>query len=402
MSRLAVGFILVMLTALVVALSTGAQIYYLLALAMGMMLAVALASVLAALFTVRAQVRCPRRSVERGQSIPVVATVRHMGFLPVRSVALRLSLPGGADQPDALELTALPCVTHTYELALTAPHRGVYSVGISGVSATDVFGLFTLSRRAARSSFTVEVLPHTRRLPPMTLNAGDSAESRLARMTEDNASPADVRAWVQGDALKKVHWKLSMRKRELMVRTYEESTRPDTLLLLDLYPLNALKSHALTIEDAVCETAASLALAQLKEGYPVRMPLNSAHPTEVAGEGAAAGGSFLTALGRVSFDSPYPFEQVLALEMRRMQRTGGAVLITPRLTPRIADLALQLRRGGMMVTVCWITDNRREEADRLLSRLRDGGLRAYRVDPWGQGLTEEQMIGKEPFHGQAG
>lgn len=399
MSRLAFGFFMVMLTALVVALSTGAQIYYLLALSMGMMLAVALASVTAALFTVRASVRCPRRTVERGKTIPVIATVRHMGLLPVRSIALQLSLPGGADQPDALELTVLPFRTRKYELALAAPHRGLYTVGVTGVSATDVFGLFTLSRRALKSSFQVEVLPKARKLPAVALNSGDTAENRLARMTEDNASPADVRQWVQGDALKKVHWKLSMRKRELMVRTYEESARPDTLLLLDLYPLNALKSHALTIEDAVCETAAALARSQLSEGYPVRMPLNSAHPTEVAGEGEAELGRFVSALARVTFDSPYPFEQVLMLEMRRLQRTGGAVLITPRLTPRIADLALQLRRGGMHVTVCWITDNRREEADRLLSRLTQGGLRAYRVDPWGEGLTQEQMIGKEPSNG---
>ena len=32
------------------------------------------------------------------------------------------------------------------------------------------------------------------------------------------------------------------------------------------------------------------------------------------------------------FDSPYSFEQVLMLEMRRIQRTGGVVLITEVVT----------------------------------------------------------------------
>lgn len=171
MSRLAFGFILVMLTALVVALSTGAQIYYLLALAMGMMLAVALASVLAALFTVRPRCAAPGAAWSGGKASGGGYGAAHGLF--AGAVGGAAAVPARRRGPaDALELTALPCVTHTYELALTAPHRGVYSVGISGVSATDVFGLFTLSRRAARSSFTVEVLPHARRLPPMTLNAG--------------------------------------------------------------------------------------------------------------------------------------------------------------------------------------------------------------------------------------
>lgn len=399
MSRLAWGLILAFITTLIIALSTGGQVYYLMAFAMLMLLVVSLISVITALFTVRASIKCPRRSIEKGQSFPVVATVRHMSILPVRSVALDLSLPDGADISGQLELTAPPFVTKKYELRLTAPHRGLFSIGVSGISATDVFGLITLSRRGVKASFQVEVLPPARELPPMALNSGDTAESRFARMTEDNASPAGVRAWVEGDALKKVHWKLSMRRRELMVRTYEESARPDTLLLLDLYPLNALKGHALTIEDGVCETAASLARAQLSQGYPVRMPLLSAHPAEIAGEGPGDLDKFVSALARVSFDSPYPFEQVLMLEMRRMQRTGGAVLITPRLTPRIADWALQLRRSGIKVTLCWITDNRREEADLLLSRLRDGGILALRVDPWGEGLTARQMMERDMRNG---
>ena len=68
----------------------------------------------------------------------------------------------------------------------------------------------------------------------------ETGAEHISRMTEDAASPSGVRDWIPGDALKKVHWKLTMRKRELMVRTYEESARPDTLLLVDLAPLGAL------------------------------------------------------------------------------------------------------------------------------------------------------------------
>jgi uncharacterized protein (DUF58 family) len=398
-NRLSFSLLLVAFTGLVVALSTGAQVYYYISFTLLMMHLVALASVLTALLTVRATIRCPRRSTERGKSFPVQATVRHMSLLPVRSIALKLSLPGDVGAPDEMELTALPFVTKTYDLSLAAPHRGLYSVGIAGVSVTDVFGLFTLTNGRIRASFQVEVLPRVRELPPMEVRGGEDFSSRFTRMTEDNASPSDVRTWVPGDALKKVHWKLSMRKRELMVRTYEESARPDTLLLLDLKPLNTLKSHSLTVEDAVCETAAALASAQLKQSFPVRMPLMSARPTEVAGDEAGDAGKFVRALARVSFDSPYSFEQVLLLGMRRMQRTASAVLISPRLNPRIADLAMQLKRSGMQVTLCWISDSQQEEALSLLSLLEVGGARAFRVDPWGEGLTREQIIGKEAVHG---
>ncbi|MEG0144658.1 MAG: DUF58 domain-containing protein [Clostridia bacterium] len=392
MTRRAALFMLVAATALVAALSTGARLYYLMLISMGMMLVIGLASVILALFTVRATIRCARHTIERGVSVPIIATVRHMSLIPVRLIALKLALPDDAGAPEALELDPLPFIQKDYELEITCPHRGVYPIGVTAMAASDVFGLFRLSRKVENCFFQVEVVPRLRRLPAMALSPGDMEDNRLTRMTEDNASPADVRAWRTGDALKKVHWKLSMRKRELMVRTYEESLKPDTLILIDLSPPTTLKSHALSIEDTVIETAGSIAQAQLTAGYPVRMPLMSAQPTEARGENRAALGAFTQALTHVAFDSPFSFDKLLMLEMRRMQRTGGAVLITPKLNARVADLATQLHHGGMRVTMCYVTDNRREETEQLLSQLTRVGITAYRVDPWGEGLTEAEMI----------
>lgn len=394
MTRRAYVYLLTALTLLVVALSTGARVYYLLLFAMLALFLLSLASVLGALYTVKVGLKGVRKTVERGAKVPLKATVRYVAPLPVRAVTLQLSVPDEGGRADAIELSAPAFAARSFDLSLACPHRGVYPIGVSDISVTDVFGLLTFSRHVNRCRFQVEVTPRARRLPPIELAAGNDEDNRLTRMTEDNASPADVRDWRAGDALKKVHWKLSMRKRELMVRTYEESIRPDTLLLIDLYPVGTLKSHAMTIEDAVCESAAAIARAQISEGYPVRMPLFAAQPTEVAGTDERALGAFVSALTQVPFDSPFPFEKVILLEMRRMQRTGGAVFITPRLNARVADLAIQMRRTGMSMIVIWISDNKRDEARALLSRLEETGIRALRVDPWGDGLTAEQLIGQ--------
>ena len=391
MTRRALYFILMLLAALLVALSTGAQVYYLLTLSMAMMLLLSVGSALLAILTVRVKIKCPRRSVERGAQVPVIATVSHMSVLPVRSVSLKLSVPDDSEANSALALTALPFQTHRYDLTVVCPHRGLYDIGVERVRASDVFGLFHFSKKIENCQFQIEVIPCTKQVPALKLRSGDTGDNRIVRMTEDNASPSDVRLWRSGDALKKVHWKLSMRKRELMVRTYEESARPDTLVLLDLSSPGSLKSHALTIEDSVCESAGSIVRAQLAAGYPVRMPLLNAQPTEVAGDNEAVFPRFLQALTQVKFDSPYSFEKVLMLEMRRMQRTGGAVLITPRLNARMADVSVQMARSGLSVCVVWITDNRRDDALEMVSRLSLAGVKALRVDPWSAGLTAEQM-----------
>ncbi len=385
-------FGLTALTLAVVALSTGSQLYYLLLLCMVMMLLIGLLSAATALFTLRVNSRAGRIRLARGESAPLEMTVRYVSLLPVRAVVLTLSVPEDERAAEHMRISLPPLAARRLNCAFECPHRGVYHIGVAGVAVEDIFSLFRFSKRVRGAQTTVEVLPNAAKLPPIELRSGDTGPQALARQTEDYASPSDTRGYLPGDPLKKVHWKLSIRRRELLVRTYEEASRPDTLILPDLSPMNFMHSQAMTVQDCVCETAASIARAQLEAGYPVRMPLMSAEPAECSGASGQELDRFTDQLMRVKFDSPYPYEQVLTLEMRRMQRTAGAVLITARLTARIADIALQLRRSGLRVCVCYITESRREESMALLERLRLSGLIALRVDPWGKGLTEEMLL----------
>ena len=84
----------------------------------------------------------------------------------------------------------------------------------------------------------------------------------------------------------------------------------------------------------------------------------------------------------VAFDSPYPYEQVLMLMLQRMQRTGGAVLATSRMTSRTADIAMRMQRSGIRVLLIWVTDAPRDEALEMLERLKMSGVQVRTVDPW--------------------
>ena len=91
---------------------------------------------------------------------------------------------------------------------------------------------------------------------------------------------------------------------------------------------------------------------------------------------------FLDAMMRVPFDSPYAYEQVLSLMLARMQRTGGAVLVTSRLTTRTVDIAMRMQQRGIQVKLIWITDAPRDEALEMLERLKMSGAIVERMDPW--------------------
>jgi len=168
------------------------------------------------------------------------------------------------------------------------------------------------------------------------------------------------------------------------VRTYEESSRPDTLIVPDLSEIAALPDQALSMEDAVCEACLSQAKAQLEAGYPVRMPLLSARPSEVNGQFPQDFSMFSDALMRVKFDSPYPYEQVQLQMLRRSTRTGGCVLVTPKLTTRVADMALKISRSGVRVKLAWVTDSQNSQSLEMVERLKMESVEASLLNPWSE------------------
>jgi len=382
MTSRAAGVLTATLTMLAVALSTGAAVYYLLFGMFAAMLSLSFITALATLRAVRVTSRAPREQVIRGESVAIQLHARRYTLLPVSEITLFISSAADEGAVGRFAVSLGPLQGREYRYALKCPHRGKYHVGPTRIEVSDIFGMFAFHKKIRGATSILDVRPRVYTLPPLMLDPGDLGPQTRIQMTEDAASPSDVRKWREGDVLKKVHWKLTMRKRELMVRTYEESARPDTLILLDVSPINAIRSHALAVEDALCETALSMALAQLRADHPVRMPLASSSPTELSGQNAADFARFMEAVVELRFDGGYPYEQLLMLEMRRVERTGGVILITSRMTAAIADIAMKMRFLGVRVLFLWITESARDETMELMTRMELGGVDARKVNPW--------------------
>ena len=381
MNRRWLVFLLALVTVLLAALSTGSMFYYVIGATMAVMMVLSFLSALVTLYSAQIGFQMPTVTVRRTESLPMQISVRHRCPLPVAALYLTLSLPEDSSTVDELVISPRPFFTTSLRYMLKCPHRGVYQVGVDTLWVSDVFGLFTLRRVINDRSIVLTVQPNVADIAALDLASGENGPESLAHNTDDMSSPSSVRAYVEGDSLKKVHWKLTMRKRELIVRQYEEAARPDTLIIMDCGTISATREMALDVEDAMCEVAAAVALSQLKEGFPVRMPLSSAQPLEVSGQSLADFGRFLTALTEVKFDGENPFESVLELETRRLMRSGGAVIITQRLNTQISDMALRMKRNDVKVRLYWISESQRQEALTMLMRLATMGVYVKRVSP---------------------
>ena len=393
MNTRTVNFIFVMVVTGAIALTLGSSALLRLSVCMLFMLILALFTALFALLTARVRVVVGSARVERGSRLAYQVQLTHKCLLPVG--AFRVALDGAENEAEEMELGGMPFRVLSHEGNRAFVHRGVYTVGSGSVTVTDVFDLFSFSKRFVSPGGIVTVVPRARELAPMNFQMGDVGPEVTRRNPDDASSPSGVREWRDGDLLKRIHWKLTMKMYDPtltnikpMVRTYDEAARPDTIVLPDMTRVDAVAERAKSIEDAISEACLSIIKAQLEDLSPVRMLVGGSVPMEIEGRNGADVAPFADAFAKAQFDSDEPYEQALSETTRRLDRTGAIILVTSRLTLRVADCAIRLRQmSNTSVAVIWITDSGRADAEKLVSRLEMADVIARRDNPF---QTEEQ------------
>lgn len=154
--------------------------------------------------------------------------------------------------------------------------RGIQQLGPLKATITDPFGLAEFERELAHTSRLV-VVPRVVKLVGVPggsgLGSGDDGSVRLnAGQGEDDAI---VRPYRQGDDLRKVHWRSTAKRDEMMVRIEERPWRGGTTVLLDhRAPAHRGSGANSSLEWAV-SFAASVCLHLHRYGQRIRLVTES-------------------------------------------------------------------------------------------------------------------------------
>lgn len=366
---------------LTAALATGNPLILLAACLIGLTTLVCLISVVWAGSTLSISVGYTDQTVQRGSDTEIEIRVRHRGLIPIAPVLLQIASMNGEENRE-IRLKDAPGKVQTLRMPIHAAHVGVFTSGIKSCTVEDLFGLFSRTIRQESAVFEMIVLPQTFQTEPLAMAPGDPGSEMMARATEDLNAPNDIRSYQPGDAMKKIHWKLSLRKGELMVRKFDEPLMQDVLILTDCSspPSWGQPEAEADIRDAVIETAASLFADQIRTGHPVRMPLGGSRPAEA--DSTAGTAVAFEYLARTQFTSTDRFERVLQMESNHLQKVGCAAVVSARLNYTMVDLMIHIHRAGPNVRLYFVTyipDD--PNIIPLISRLQQSGIEVAYVTP---------------------
>ncbi|MCP2256953.1 Uncharacterized conserved protein, DUF58 family, contains vWF domain [Streptoalloteichus tenebrarius] len=246
---LRVAVFLVMLPVLATALAAGAQVR---------------------LLAARALV--PGR-VAVGADAEVRLELRSAGRVPAGGLLLEDGVPyalGGRPRFVVERLPRNETTVLTYPLRPV--QRGVHHVGPLMARVTDPFGLAEFERELAghgRLTVVPRVVPLSGVPTGSGLGAGEDGSLRMrSGQGEDDAV---VRPWRQGDDMRKVHWRSTARRDELMVRVEERPWRGGTTVLLDRRSAAHRGNGPTSSLEWAISLTASVCLHLQRHGHDVRL-----------------------------------------------------------------------------------------------------------------------------------
>jgi uncharacterized protein (DUF58 family) len=226
--------------------------------------------------------------------------------------------------------------------------RGRFSTGPLRVRTTDPFGLVQLDRQFVATS-DVMVTPQVFPLPPLRANGGggSTGEARPHRIGIVGQDDALVREYRRGDEVRRIHWRSTAHRGELMVRREEQAWDPSARVLLD----SRAAAHAglglqSSLEWAV-SAAASVALHFLDEGFSVEI-FEADGPLHVTGSmGQHSSASAELVISRLTDLKPRVTSTLhYAVESAVEDRPGQLVVaVLGRLDAADANSLLRLQRN---------------------------------------------------------
>ena len=224
-------------------------------------------------------VRLPRRSGSVARQVSTdLLTVSETSRVTLRFTLRALRVPRGLWRdvlPDAVagdSAGEYPSETGQLTYLITGVRRGVWPIGPLVLRTVDPFGLAQREQEFGETR-TVTVVPEVFTLAPLTVKvgaAGGTAHTSSSRLGQgsDNLSP---RRYISGDSMRRIHWRATAHRGQLMVRQEEEESSPDALVIFDRS--SARWARPGDESDPAFERAvsmcASVAVHLVQEGYGV-------------------------------------------------------------------------------------------------------------------------------------
>ena len=268
------------------------------------------------------------------------------------------------------------------EIPFQINYRGEYEIGIKSIQVMDLTGLFRLNRKLNMNE-NIVALPRIADMTnfPIASNLLTQAQSRYDIRDEDYATISDIRPYLPTDSIKRVHWKLTAKRNEWLVKNFQSNALHQVTIILDGKRIERVSyKDQISTEDRMIEMSLGLARFCLRRNMPVEYIAGDGH--KIVGNTPADFDSIYNMAARLQFDINPKLSPNAILSQSLNDAAGyvNAIIMTPRLDANLYERIANAQNNGHYVAVIYFAPRRPDkDADRIYRLLSEGNGNVYRV-----------------------
>ncbi|WP_051392963.1 DUF58 domain-containing protein [Glycomyces arizonensis] len=283
--------------------------------------------------------------IEAGQPTQVRLGIQNTGRRRPPALMLEDRIPYRLGNRPRLVLERLaPGARSVVNYTIVPGSRGAYELGPLRVRCSDPFGL-AVSNQEFPMTTRLIVTPRIEPLPTLRLPGGaglSSGDSQAQAVSITGNDDIAVREYRHGDDLRRVHWKASAHRGELMVRREEQPWENSAAVLLDLRRGAHRGEGEMSSFEWMVNAAASATVRLARDGMAPR--LVTAHSEFECRRGDYS--ETMRYLATVSATSGAQLSRVVE-KAQRARSVSAIVALLGHVTPEEAGALGRLaRRGG--------------------------------------------------------
>lgn len=303
------------------------------------------------LIRLEASIQLPKEALYIGDEININykidnTSIFHIPYLEIHS---HISEELTGEKAKKVVKTLKPGELIKYSETINLKRRGYYELGKIEVIVSDAFRFFHLRKKIA-SETSLLIYPKAIELSNFTITAveqlGELPINNIA--FQDKSRISSIRNFREGDNIKSIHWKLSAKLDNIIIKNYENRGDAHTIVLIDNYNKHFENDQERHLEDKIVDISLSIINYYLNQNIPVNFKTqNNNELIEIQGHQKTDIKPFLDSLARFKANGALEFSEFIIPQIDSFRKDSTVIIITPNLNKSMGTLGISLKIKGL-------------------------------------------------------
>lgn len=249
--------------------------------------------------------------------------------------------------------------------------RGIYSFGTSTLIVEDLFGFFKYEKKICRK-FEIRVYPKIYDVKRF-LSGGRDVINHLNNNIgtgEDIFSSKDVRKYIAGDNLKKIHWKISAKHGELYVKNYDTISGEECCIFLNMSEANKFQDQSGIREENIVDFSVSIISYMLYNYIRSKIFINVKDSMVFEVENQQDFDGVMDFFLKQTSDGTNDFMNFINSRLQELFKCTWIGIITMRIDEDMLNNIMKIKNSRCKITIFYdIQDEKQLEIETALNRI---------------------------------